>query len=59
MAVGTEDMLYASNQELRGFLEQHHADMKDEEGPGIHDWKFWNHYVRNGVEWLLERNGGK
>ena len=58
MAVGTEDMLYANNQELRGFLEQHQADMKYEEGPGIHDWRFWNHYVKNGVEWLLERNGG-
>lgn len=58
MAIGTEDGLYRNNQIMRKFLEDRHADFRYEEGPCIHDWKFWNHYVHNGVKWLLEKNGG-
>lgn len=57
LAVGTEDFLYQNNQDFRKFLEAHDADMKYEEGPGIHDWKFWNQYVVRGVAWILERVG--
>ncbi|WP_130837719.1 alpha/beta hydrolase [Lachnoclostridium sp. Marseille-P6806] len=55
MAVGTEDFLYENNQEFRRFLEEAGADFCYEEGPGIHDWKFWNQYILNGVEWILKR----
>ncbi len=53
MAIGTEDFLYQDNQITRQFFEKHDAEIKYEEGPGIHDWKFWNQYVRNGIEWVL------
>ena len=56
MAVGTEDFLYENNQKFRRFLEEQHAVFMYEEGPGTHDWKFWNHYVVNGVEWILKTN---
>ncbi|SEL70127.1 S-formylglutathione hydrolase FrmB [Butyrivibrio sp. ob235] len=57
MAVGTEDFLYENNQVMRKFLEDNDANMKYEEGPGIHDWKFWNKYIYNGVEWVLNTVG--
>ena len=57
MAIGTEDFLYNDNQTFRRFLEERHADLKYEEGPGVHDWKFWNQYIGNGVDWLLKRMG--
>ena len=54
MAVGTEDFLYQNNQIMRKFFEDNNANFKYEEGPGIHDWKFWNAYITKGVEWVLE-----
>jgi putative tributyrin esterase len=57
LAIGTEDFLYQNNQDFRKFLESHHADMKYEEGPGIHDWKFWNEYIVRGLTWILKRIG--
>ena len=55
MAVGTEDFLYKNNQEFKKFLEENGADFTYEEGPGIHDWKFWNAYITKGVEWALTK----
>ena len=55
MAVGTEDFLYGANQEFRRFLEKRHADLRYEEGPGVHNWDFWNPYMIKGVEWALGR----
>ena len=54
MAIGTEDFLYEHNQILRRFLEKNEANFRYEEGPGIHDWKFWNVYITKGIEWVLE-----
>lgn len=55
MAIGTEDDLYPTNIAMKEFLEERKADLKYEEGPGIHDWNFWNNYITRGVEWALER----
>jgi S-formylglutathione hydrolase FrmB len=54
MAVGTEDFLYENNQIMRRFFEENKADFTYEEGPGIHDWKFWNAYITRGLDWVLE-----
>ena len=53
MAIGTEDFLYEHNQVMRKFLTDKKANLKYEEGPGIHDWKFWNEYMPKGLEWVL------
>lgn len=51
MAIGTEDFLYQINQ---GFL----AEFQDalhihyEEGPGGHDWLFWDTYIARVLQWL-------
>ncbi len=57
MAIGTEDFLYNENQIMRKFLTEEKADFKYEEGPGIHDWNFWNKYIFNGMEYILEKIG--
>ena len=54
MAIGTEDALYGENQKMKRMLEQSGILLRYEDGPGKHDWIFWNKYVLNGVEWLLE-----
>ena len=53
MAIGTEDSLYASNQEFRKFLEKQQADFHYEDGPGGHNWTFWNEYLNRGLAWVL------
>ena len=53
MAIGTEDHLYACNQEFKSFLEEQKADFRYEEGPGGHFWSFWNAYLPRGLDWLL------
>ena len=54
MAIGTEDFLYGHNQITRKFFEENGANMKYEEGPGIHDWNFWNKYIMTGLDWVLK-----
>ena len=53
MAIGTEDDLYACNQDFKHFLEQEGVDFIYEDGPGIHDWNFWNIYMDRGLERIL------
>lgn len=55
MAIGTEDFLYEKNQDFRAFLTERGADFVYEEGPGVHDWKFWNDYIVKGLEWSLTK----
>lgn len=55
MACGTEDFLLAPNRKLRDFLQSEGADLRYEEGPGMHDWAFWYPRSLEGVEWLLNR----
>ena len=55
MACGTEDFLLAPNRRLRDFLQSEGADLRYEEGPGMHDWNFWYPRSLEGVEWLLNR----
>ena len=54
LACGTEDFLYEDNLVFKSFLEKAEVPFKYEEGPGIHDFVFWNEYVKRGVEWMLE-----
>ncbi len=54
LACGTEDSLVDSNREFVQFLENENANFAYEEGPGIHDWVFWNKYLERGLKWALE-----
>ena len=57
LAIGTEDDLYANSLELKKFFEENKADFFYEDGPGKHDWKFWNEYIVRGIKWLLKKAG--
>lgn len=54
LAIGREDSLYGVNQDFRRFLEEEGADFFYEDGPGIHNWDFWNEYLPRGLEWALK-----
>lgn len=52
LACGTEDSLLKANQEMRDFLTDAGVDVTYEEGPGGHEWDFWNRYIKKVVDWL-------
>ncbi|MBR2547159.1 MAG: acetylesterase [Eubacterium sp.] len=53
MAIGTDDSLLEANRDFVRFLKKEGADITYEEGPGIHDWIFWNEYIDRGLKNLL------
>lgn len=53
LAVGTEDDLLEANRKFVSFLEEEGADYTYEEGPGKHDWFFWNEYLERGLRTVL------
>ena len=53
MAIGTEDALLEDNRDFRDFLRKEKADHIYEEGPGKHNWTFWNEYINRGLKALL------
>ena len=53
-AVGRDDFLYASNQHVRTELEKRGAALTYAEGPGGHDWDFWDREIRRILDWMLQ-----
>lgn len=51
MACGTEDFLLKENRKYHNFLISENIEHTYEEGPGIHDWTFWNKYIEKAIEW--------
>ena len=51
-AVGTEDFTYESNQYAKNKLKELGIDLTYEEGPGTHDWIFWDAYIQKVLNWL-------
>jgi len=49
---GTEDFLYQNNQEFRKFLGSLPLDLTYEEGPGEHNWAYWDKMIQNVIAWL-------
>ena len=52
MACGTEDFLYEANQTALARLKKCGYDVTYEEGPGGHEWDFWDTYIKHVVDWL-------
>ena len=52
MACGTEDGLLHPNRAFRDHLQELGYDVTWEEGPGGHDWVFWDTYILRAMEWL-------
>ena len=52
LACGTEDFLYQQNLAYHRFLEERGVKHTYVEGPGIHDWVFWDTYIKKALDWL-------
>lgn len=52
MCCGTEDSLVGVNRKFRDYLLENGVDLTYEEGPGVHDWVFWDAYIKRILEWL-------
>lgn len=52
-ACGTEDFLYRMNLDARKHMEELGAQVRYEEGPGGHNWDFWDVYIRKALDWML------
>ena len=52
MACGTEDGLFPANVAFRDKLIADGFDVTWEEGPGAHNWAFWDAYIEKALNWL-------
>ncbi len=51
---GTEDGLYPINIGFRDFMQKTDFDYTYAEGPGVHNWDFWDEWVKKAIKWMLE-----
>ena len=56
LACGVDDGLLAANRELRDYLNGLGIAVTFEEGPGAHEWDFWNRYIKKVLDWLPLEN---
>ena len=54
LACGTEDGLIEANREFDAFLTAEGVAHTFEEGPGKHNWTFWNQHLPRGLEAILK-----
>lgn len=51
-ACGTEDFLYSDNIKFKNYAAQIGLRLKFEEGPGTHEWGFWQRYIERAMKWM-------
>ena len=52
MACGTEDFLYDANAQLHEQLTALGVAHTYREGPGAHNWAFWDHWIQDALAWI-------
>ena len=52
LACGSEDFLIEPNRAYVKFLKEQGVEHTYVEGPGVHDWNFWDTYIRKAMDWL-------
>lgn len=52
LACGTEDHLITHSRSFRDLLIANGFDVTYEEGPGGHEWDFWDTYIKKAIDWL-------
>ena len=52
IACGTEDHLLAHSRNFRDLLLEKGFCVTYEEGPGGHEWDFWDTYIKKAIDWL-------
>ena len=50
---GTEDQLYADNLRFRDVVRKLPLDLTYEEGPGEHNWAYWDKMIQNVLAWMF------
>ena len=51
---GTEDFLYDVNVSVKNRMERMNAGLVYREGPGGHNWDFWDVEIRDILDWMLK-----
>lgn len=49
---GTEDFLYEDNIKFRDYVKELGLDLTYEEGPGSHEWGYWDMMIQRVLDWL-------
>ena len=57
MACGLSDSLLPVNRDMAAFLKECGANVTYEEGPGAHEWDFWDRYILKAIDWLPLEKG--
>lgn len=52
IACGTEDSLLPHSRNFRDLLIENGFHVTYEEGPGGHEWDFWDTYIKKAIDWL-------
>jgi S-formylglutathione hydrolase FrmB len=52
---GTDDFLYADNVRFRDAIRKLPFDYTYEEGPGAHEWWYWDKMIQNVLQWMFPR----
>lgn len=52
LACGTEDFLISQNRDFHRLLKDNKVKVTYVEGPGTHNWEFWDTYIYKVLEWL-------
>lgn len=52
MMCGTDDYIYPDNVEFKSYLESEGISFKYEEGPGEHDYAYWDQGILKAIEWM-------
>lgn len=50
---GTEDRLYGQNVDFREFIKDKDFEFSYNEGPGIHNWAFWDEWIAPAIDFML------
>lgn len=53
LSCGTEDTLIGVNRDFRDLLRRHGFDCLYSEGPGAHDWDYWDAEIKKALDWML------
>lgn len=49
---GTEDFLYEQNIKFRDYAKELKLNLTYEEGPGVHEWDYWDKQIQTVLKWL-------
>ena len=52
MCCGLDDELLEKNRKYAAFLKAKGFSITYEEGPGNHEWDFWDRYIKKAIDWL-------